>query len=164
MLKNLFSGKDHRDKTVLELEKISAAFKTAFSSDEIKWQWDERFNSVLAEFDAKQQEKVLALLSGHFTDYWYNTCIGEAPGAIQQVNERLGGLKPGQLFFSTDATEASFLYCAWWPWNLGKTISIRISLEDKIDSADERYMLEKNCKDWFSIQPNDEWDKFSFKD
>ena len=152
MLKNLLPKSFISDEKTSELENISKAFHAAFSAGELQWQWDDRFNTVVADFDARYQERVLGILGGHFSDYWYNHCIGEAPGPIQRVNECLGGLKPGQLFFSTDTANASFIYCAWWPWNLGKTISIRLALVCE-EANDVRCLhLQNNCKNWFNIQ------------
>lgn len=139
-----------------ELERLSIAFHEAFQNEELHWKWDERYSSVLAEFDSQHQEKVLAILGQHFTDYWYNSCISDAPSAVQGINDFLGGLKPGQLFFSTDTAKESFIYCAWWPWNLGKTISIRLSLAPT-NSPEAKQLLQMNCKHWFNIQAHNPW-------
>ena len=136
---------------------LSVAFQKAFPDDELQWQWDGRYNTVLAEFDSRHQEKVLGILGGFFTDYWYNACINDAPGTVQRINDFLGGLKPGQLFFSTDADSESFVYCAWWPWNVGKTISIRLSLAPQQVNDENDSTFRDNCLSWFNIKPAGQW-------
>lgn len=139
-----------------ELERLSIAFQEVFNDEELHWQWDERYSSVLAEFDSHHQEKVLAILGKHFTDYWYNSCISDAPSVVQGINDFLGGLKPGQMFFSTDTAKESFIYCAWWPWNVGKTISIRLSLVPT-SSQEDKKLLQMKCQNWFNIQHKNQW-------
>lgn len=156
MFKTMFSRKPVDGADRAGLENLSIDFQEAFSGEEIIWHWDERYSSVLAEFDSCHQEKVLAILASHFTDYWYNSCISDAPSAIQGINDFLGGLKPGQLFFSTDTAKETFIYCAWWPWNVGKTISIRLSMAPTA-SQEEKQLLHRNCQDWFKLQNKEQW-------
>lgn len=157
MLKNLFPQKNKSEMARAELERISKAFEREFSQGELTFQWDSRFNTVLAEFEVIHQEKVLAILGECFTDYWYNACITDAPASIRNINTFLGGLKPGQLFFSTDTTLETFAYCAWWPWNMGKMISIRLALSSKEVGEDPRNHYIDDCKRWFNVVNADQW-------
>lgn len=157
MLKNLFPQKNTSEIARAELEKVSKAFELEFPQGELTFKWDARFNTVLAEFEAVHQEKVLSILGKSFTDYWYNACITDAPASIRNINTFLGGLKPGQLFFSTDTTAGTFAYCAWWPWNMGKMISIRLALSsDSVDQEPKNPYIE-DCKRWFNVANADQW-------
>ena len=91
MLKKLFNRNQVMPISQSELECLGIAFQDAFKEGELQWQWDGRYNTVLAEFDSCHQEKVLSILGGCFTDYWYNHCINDAPNAVQRINDFLGG-------------------------------------------------------------------------
>lgn len=67
------------------------------------------------------------------------------------INSNLGGLMSGQLLFTSDPNQDAFIFCAWWPWGDGKTISIRVvpSYEKLLDS--EKTKQTQLFKDWFGI-------------
>jgi hypothetical protein len=93
----------------------------------LSWQWDNRFEAALAEFDAADKDKILAILGRYLSISWDSSNINKAPGTVQKVNVSLGKLRAGQLLFTSDTNGEAYLYGAWWPWGNGKTISIRIA-------------------------------------
>lgn len=92
------------------------------------WCWDERFNAVLLHVNKNDKSKIVKILEKYFSDYWNILFDEEMPEAVQQQVQMFDGLRPEQLLFSTDITTGGFLYCAWWPWQDGEKISIRIGL------------------------------------
>lgn len=92
-----------------------------------QWKWDGRFGAVLAEFPADDQAKVRAILGRHFGSVWERSNIDTAPDAVQSVKAHFGGLMTGQLLFTSAPGQEGLIYCAWWPWGNGKTISLRLA-------------------------------------
>lgn len=99
----------------------------ALSAD-LAWKWDGRFGTVLAEFPLESKASVLEILDRYMVDRWDSVSIEDAPEAAKKVKAHLGGLMAGQLLLLSDSKGDSLVYCAWWPWGNGLTISIRIGI------------------------------------
>lgn len=104
------------------LGEISRAFRGVLT-----WKWDSRFEAVLAEFGAGQKDEIRAILERSLPKSWDSSNIGEAPDRVRSINDHLGGLWPGQRLFTPDPEGDGIIFCAWWPWGDGKTISLRIA-------------------------------------
>lgn len=113
-----------------EVENMCREFSSAFQ-EKLSWKWDSRFETVLAEFSVEDQESVRAVLDRYLNMTWDRSTIGSAPDNVQTITSDLGGLMPGQLFFTSDPGRDTMLFCAWWPWGNGKTISIRVAPSKK---------------------------------
>lgn len=115
------------------------------------WQWDNRFEAVLAEFDAADKDKIRAILGQCFNITWDSSNINKAPDTVQKVSSYLGKLRSGQLLLTSDTGATAYIYCAWWPWGNGKTISIRISpCYKKLPDSDKAVKIQQ-FKGWFGI-------------
>jgi len=125
---------------------LSQAFQGLLS-----WKWDGRLEAVLAEFAAKKKEAIRPILEKYLPVLWTGPTIAGAPGPVREVNARLGGLREGQLFFSSGPGEGAFVYCAWWPWGDGKTISVRIASFSPDERAAEKDERSRRLKSWFGI-------------
>ena len=136
------------DKTGLENEckKLWGAFQGVLS-----WKWDSRFETVLAEFGVKKKDNVRATLERYLRMIWDGSNMANAPDPVRAINNRLGGLRAGQLLFTSDPSGDAFIFCAWWPWGDDKTISIRIapSYQKLLDS--EKAEKTRLFKGWFGI-------------
>ena len=109
-----------------DLEKLSRELLSA-SWGAFSWKWDHRFEAFLAEFSADNGDQFRAILERDFSNVWDSSNIREAPDIVQMCNDNFGGLRSGQLLFTTDSSQDIFVYGAWWPWGDGKTISLRIA-------------------------------------
>jgi hypothetical protein len=98
----------------LELDKICKELLTAFQGV-LSWKWDSRFETVLAEFDVAQKDKVRAILDRHFRSTWDSSIIDRAPLCVKEINTYLGDLRSEQMLFTSDTIRSSYIYCAWWP-------------------------------------------------
>ena len=58
---------------------------------------------------------------------WDSANIATAPDIVRTINIRVANLRSGQLLFTSDPSPGALLFCAWWPWGDGKTISIRLA-------------------------------------
>jgi len=65
------------------LRRIPAGFQGALS-----WQWDDRFETVLAEFSVDNKESIRAILDRHLGTMWLRTVLGSLNGAAK-LTERI---------------------------------------------------------------------------
>ena len=134
----------------LDIENICREFSGAFQ-EELSWKWDSRFETVLAEFSVDDQEGVRAVLDKYLSRTWDRSNIGSAPDIVQTITSDFGGLMRGQLLFTSDPSRDALLFCAWWPWGDGKTISIRVAPSTKKPLDSEKGEQSKALKGWFGI-------------
>lgn len=105
-----------------ECREILDAFQGVLS-----WKWDDRFEMSLAEFGADKKDRVREIIDRQFINKWTRSSIGKAPDAVRAIDKIMGKLRPGQMLFTSEPKENVFIFCAWWPWGDGKTISVRVA-------------------------------------
>jgi hypothetical protein len=133
-----------------DLEDVCRGFVGAFQQG-LSWKWDSRFETVLAEFSVDDKDSVRPVLDRYLSVTWDRSNIKKAPGSVQIVNSKLGGLMRGQLLFTSDPNQDAFMFCAWWPWGDGKTISIRLAPSYKEPLGSEKAEQIKLLKGLFGI-------------
>ncbi len=112
-------------------------------SDSLTWKWDGRFETALAEFSAKDKDKVKKNLSKILKNDWDKLSITIAPSIIKQIAKYFGGVRLGQHIFSSDCKASDFVFIAWWPWGNGETISLRIAIYDSLSAQSDQDKLKK---------------------
>ncbi len=133
-----------------DLEHISREMATAFEGI-VSWKWDDRFNTVVAAFSAEEAERVRAILEQYLTATWDSKSVDMMPEIVQAVGNQLDGLMAGQLLFTSDPEHEALVFCAWWPWGNGKTISIRLAPFDHRLSDAQRDEHIQKFKGWFGV-------------
>jgi hypothetical protein len=133
-----------------DLENFCREFSRAFQGI-LAWKWDSWFESVLAEFGVGDKDSIRAILERDLGSAWDSSTVGKAPDRVQIINSNFGGIRPGQLLFTSDPSRDAIIFCAWWPWGDGKTISIRIAPSCKKLSDSEKAEQTKLLKGWFGI-------------
>ena len=118
----------------------------------LSWKWDSRFETVLAEFSVEKKDSIHAILKRYFSITWDTSSIKKAPDIVKRINIYLGNLRSGQMLFTTDPNRDDFIFCAWWPWGNGKTISVRIAPFYKKLSDSEKTEKIKLFKSWFGLK------------
>ena len=119
--------------------------------NQLSWDWDDRFETVLAEFSATDKKSVHDIIKTYMGDIWNGGNSGDAPEVIKMIIDYFGGLNPGQQLFSSDPNQDGLFLCAWWPWGNGKTISIRIGVFADSLSNDDNQKLSMLFKGWFGV-------------
>jgi len=109
-----------------DLEKISRKLLSA-TRGVLSWKWDHRFEAFLAEFSVDKRDEFRSILERDFSNVWDSSNIREAPDIVKMCSNRFGGLRSGQLLFTTGPSQDVFICGAWWPWGDGRTISLRIA-------------------------------------
>ncbi len=106
------------------------------SQGSLSWKWEDRFQVMLATFSVDNRDDIRTILGRDLEITWDSSNIESASDAIKVINRNLGGLRSGQLLFTSDPSQGAFIFCAWWPWGDGETISIRIGpyYKDTLDS------------------------------
>jgi len=99
----------------------------------------------------RRKEKVLRILESFLVSRWDSVTIGEAPEIVQQIKTHFGGLMSGQLLLLSDPNQDALIYCAWWPWGNGKTISIRVGAYSKEIAAPDKPALNTAFRNWFKV-------------
>ena len=94
--------------------------------DLITWAWDERYATVVGEFERENAEQVIEILEHHFSAMWDGAVIGSASDLEQEVTHQLGGIEPGQALYTTDPSIGEIVFCAWWRWSNGQRFSLRV--------------------------------------
>ncbi|MFC1510520.1 hypothetical protein ACFL49_02555 [Candidatus Omnitrophota bacterium] len=123
------------DESLLTIERVSKEMLAAFDGMGTM-KWDGRFETVLIEFSSDDQKDVRVILDRFFTQVWDESSIAGVKGIVAEVNKYFGGIRGGQLIFTTDPEQDLIFFCAWWPWGNGSIVSIRFaphiqSLSDK---------------------------------
>jgi len=97
------------------------------------------------------KDSVHAILERYLNTAWNSTNIDNAPEIVQMVISHFGGLRPGQLLFTSDPNQDAFIFGVWWPWGDEKTISLRIAPTGKTLSNSKLAELITLFKDWFGL-------------
>jgi hypothetical protein len=115
-------------RNAFDIEKICSRIYSECDSP-VTWKWDDRFQAVLSEFPAAQEEEVMSVLEKCFDTCWDEETIDFAPGKVRSVAKGLGEIRQGQRLFSSDPNQDSLLLGAFWPWKNGKKISLRMLVD-----------------------------------
>ncbi len=132
------------------LENVCIELLSAFQGI-LSWKWDSWIEAVLAEFGVGDKDSIRAILERYLGNTWDSSNIAKAPDIVQMINGNLGGLRPGQLLFTSEPNQDAIIFGAWWPWGDGKTISIRIAPSYKKLSDSEKAEQIELFKGWFGI-------------
>ena len=69
------------------------------------------------------------MLEKYFDTCWDEETIDYAPGKIRSVAKDLGEIRQGQRLFSSDPEQDALLLGAFWPWQNGEKISLRMLVD-----------------------------------
>ena len=117
----------------------------------LTWKWDRRFETVLAEFGVARKDEIRAILEQNLGAVWESANVGNAPDIVGAIDDRFGGLRPGQIIFTSDPKLDALIFCTWWPWGNGQDISIRVGPSYKNISESERAKNLQKFKLWFGV-------------
>ena len=110
----------------------------------LSWKWDDWIGTFLAELDTAKEKTVRTILEKHLPIYWDNSNINTAPQVVRALDEHLGGLRSTQFLFSSNPSNDVFVFCAWWPWGNGMTISLRIApFNESLSNPEEEKLIEQ---------------------
>jgi hypothetical protein len=93
------------------------------------WTFDNRFECVASTFGADFAPQAKGLIISVLPQVWTDVTLVTATPVIAQIAERTGGLRSGQYIFGATPSGRVTAYGLWWPWEEGRTISLRIGLE-----------------------------------
>ena len=117
----------------------------------LHWQEDDRFQAVVSVFKREKAEQVLAIVEKAFLTKWTYADLKKAPARVKEIAKSLGGLRAGQMLFSSDPDCAPILFAAWWPWGNNNYISIRIGYWAEGLSETAQETVTGEFKSWFGV-------------
>ena len=113
------------------------------------WAWDSHSSAYLAKIGTENAEAALETLGQQFSERWSTAELARATRRTKSAIAKLGGLREGQVLFTHTLAGPAFLFCAWWPWNNGMTVSVRIGYyTDGMENSDADSLLAQFRK-WF---------------
>jgi hypothetical protein len=117
----------------------------------LSWSWDARLGAALATFSAGQAEAVSSIVQQGLGLRFDYATLAEAHPAVRARAAAIGGLRPGQWLAACEADTGALAAAAWWPWNGGQTISMRVF--PVVASADrtEIETLSAAFRGWFGV-------------
>lgn len=127
-------------------KELSGAFQGILS-----WKWDERFETALAEFKVENKARVHDELVLRLGSIWDVSNVESAPEVVKTIISGFGGMMPGQLLFTSDPQQAALVFCAWWPWGNGQTISLRIAPFYRNAAGSDTDKAAGQLKEWFGV-------------
>ncbi len=93
----------------------------------LTWMWDHRAGTFWADISTVKEFSARTIVEKHLHNLWDISNIHIAPQVIQEVYKHLGKLRPTQFLFCSDPANEDFVFCAWWPWDNGQNISLRLA-------------------------------------
>ncbi len=117
----------------------------------LTWTWDDRFKTVLAEFNTEDSAFIRINIQNDMNDVWNQENADSAPELIKNIIAYFGGFYPKQQLYTSDADGNDIMMCAWWPWGNGNTISIRIGVYAKSLNGADNDELSRISKGWFGL-------------
>ena len=104
---------------------------------------------ALIAFAKEDTRAIFSTVSNEFDQQWDAATISNASGLIGELVNSSFGISPGQIIFTSEQGAGLILFAAWWPWDNGSTISLRIgifSLEEHALDEDEK---KEHLIEWF---------------
>ena len=106
---------------------------------------------ALIVFEKEERESVLSVLTHEFDQQWDSTTIGNASYLVGEVVSSLFGILPGQLLFTSEAGAGLLLLAAWWPWDNGNNISLRIGIFCLEEHPFEKDKRKEQLSEWLNL-------------
>lgn len=97
----------------------------------LTWRWDSRFKMAIAEISSDDTDAVGKILENHLGVPWNAANVNTASQTVHKILAPLGGMMQNQLLYVAGLPQEGHIFCAWWPWGNGLTISIRIGINQK---------------------------------
>jgi len=112
------------------------------------WSWDGRFSCVTSTFNTEIESRARAAIALALTTEWTPTTVGQASSGLRDLIERTGGMRAGQILFSSPVVGRAFTYGLWWPWGDGMATSLRVGVGGPDATQDALARL----RDTFSVE------------
>jgi len=97
----------------------------------------------------EDMESLRPTVSHAYDQQWDSATVNSASDIIRSLASSLAGVSPGQLLFTSQNEEGLILFAAWWPWDNGSTVSLRIGPfsvdEDAFDRDKKKEYLTAWC-------------------
>ena len=106
--------------------------------DKIEWQWDNHFDSYLAEFSVDHQEYAFKIAEKHFPYVWNKKSIRKANPILRHRAGFFNLIEKNQRLLSKDTNGEHDVMLVWWPWGHGATISMRLFCTNTLNYSEPK--------------------------
>ncbi len=115
------------------------------------WEKDDRFRAVLSPFDLHNERMMREILNKHFPLHYTMANVASAPERVGYIFRELGSLVDGHELYVRNPEKEIILYAAWWPWEDGQTVTLRIGFvaPDMLPSQENK--LFRKVRQWFGL-------------
>ena len=114
-----------------------------------RWDTDNRHDAYVAVLRADQINEYFGQLEASFDGGWEEENADKAPASVQHLMKKLGGLRSGQFLFAQPVGDELIGYVAFWPWQNGVNVSVRVGVMSLSDSEDGRGTAQELLKESF---------------
>ena len=99
------------------------------------WSFDNRFSCVASTFNVDVVTEARAALAHALPHSFGDKTLVQASPVLQEIAKRTGGVRAAQAILTGDPIGRITPYGLWWPWDDGRTISMRIGLESALQDS-----------------------------
>lgn len=144
---------NHRDGVAEELSSMKDLCQRIRGTihPSLAWDWDSRFQVARMVLTLGQSKDVYSFILKEFAENWVAESLPQAPDLVQHLADQIFGLRHGQLLFTLNSRTHIIMFAAWWPWEDGQNISLRIGMRPVEGSKYTEADIEKMLREWFSI-------------
>ena len=104
---------------------------------------------ITSTFTTEYETKARGAIAEALSSEWTSTAVSKAPAFLREYVDRYGGLRAGQILFSSGTVGGSLVaFGLWWPWGDQNTVSMRIGFTD-VDPGREPY---QRLREIFGVQ------------
>lgn len=116
----------------------------------LEWEWDTRFGMALAAFDFERADAIQAALASELPHRFMAHDLAAAPQRTRDFAQQLGGMRGGQILFTSSDADPVMVVCAWWPWGNGKRFSIRLGCDAGSDLVQQARVTDE-LRGWYGV-------------
>ena len=106
---------------------------------------------ALLVFEKEDMESILSTVSNEFDQQWDITTVNSASDLIRELANSFSGISPGQIMFTSEDGAGLILFAAWWPWDNGINISLRIGMFSLEEHTFDRDKKKDHLTGWFDL-------------
>ena len=92
------------------------------------WGWNARPNGAFLVIDSKDADATISHLTTRFSHQWDHITVAEASAETIEIVEYLMGLRERQVLYTLPCADNLICYAAYWPWNKGDRVAVRVSM------------------------------------
>jgi len=91
----------------------------------LEWEWEDRFQVALVVVENDSIPALSTHMDNALEHCWSVDNIDQASQSVRRVVLKLGGMREGQMLYSTEFEDGTVTFVVFWPWGAATNTSIR---------------------------------------